>query len=211
MSGAVYSGVRIDEVNSLGVRMAGKKFSEKREYVRAELTTQVRIQPVSREEFDRIKTVQTDAAMDNACPDESTMLNAPFGHLLQRLNGIEEKVDRILAKLDPAYGSDDGVRYGTAQNISGVGIKLSLNEEMEVGQLVLISLSVPGFSIGFLQAYGEIIRVAPRGDAGRKSFDTSVKFLIINETEREKLISYAFFKQRQVIRSLAMARENNRE
>jgi hypothetical protein len=82
---------------------------------------------------------------------------------------------------------------------------------MEVGQLVLISLSVPGFSIGFLQAYGEVVRVSPSGDRGRQSFDTSIKFLIINETEREKLISYAFCKQRQEIRDLTMAKEKKRE
>ena len=101
--------------------------------------------------------------------------------------------------------------YGTAQNVSGVGVNLFLNEEMDVGQLVLISLSVPGFSIGFLQAYGEVVRVSLKGDRGQQSFDTSIKFLIINETEREKLISYAFHKQRQAIRSLAMAKEKNRE
>ena len=191
--------------------MAEQKFNEKREYVRAELTTQVKVQPISRQEFEQIKTTKTGVALDGTCPDESDMSSALFEHLVKRLNRIEEKVDRILDRLDPESRPDDGVKYGTAKDISGVGIKLSLDEEMEAGQLVLISLSVPGFSIGFLQAYGEITRVSPKETMGRQSFDTSIKFLIISETEREKLISYAFFKQRQAIRSLTMAKQNNRE
>jgi c-di-GMP-binding flagellar brake protein YcgR len=187
--------------------MAEQKISEKREYVRADLTTRVKIQQVSRQEFEQIKTMQTGIPLDGTCPDETNIPDGPMGHLFRRMAGIEEKVDQILAKLDPESRSDEGVKYGTSQNVSGVGIKLSLDEEMEAGQLVLISLSVPGFSIGFLQAYGEVIRVVPKEDMGRQSFDTSIKFLIINETEREKLISYAFFKQRQAIRGLTMAKK----
>ena len=191
--------------------MAEQKIDEKREYVRADLTTQVRIQPVSRQEFEQHKTTQMDSASDDACLGESFMPNAQLGQLTQRLIRIEEKVDQILWKLDPESRPDEAATYGTAQNVSGAGVNLFLSEAMEVGQLVLISISVPGFSIGFLKAYGEVVRVSPSKDMGRQSFDTSIKFLIINETEREKLISYAFCKQRQEIRGLAMRKDKNRE
>lgn len=191
--------------------MTDEKIDEKREYVRADLKTQVKIQPVSREEFDRLKTMQATGLPDDTCPEESDMPNTQFAHLIQRLNRIEDKVDRILCKLDPESRSDEGATYGLALNVSGAGINLLLDKEMEVGRLVLISLSVPGFSIGFLHAYGEVVRVSKIEDAERQSFDTSIKFLIISETEREKLISYAFCRQRQAIRNLAIAKEKNRE
>jgi hypothetical protein len=189
--------------------MAEQKSDEKREYVRADLTTQVKVQPVSREEFERHKTVQTDSALDDTYPDESNTPDTQFGLLIQRMNRIEEKIDKIFWKLNPESRPDEVATYGTAHNISGAGVSLFLNEEMDVGQLVLVSLSVPGFSIGFLQAYGEVVRVSKADNMGQQSFDTSIKFLIINETEREILISYSFRRQRQEIRNLAMAKEKN--
>ena len=75
--------------------MAEQNFDEKREYVRADLTTQVRIQPVSREEFERLKTMQTGGSLDDTCPDGSNVSKDQFGHLIQRLIRIEEKVDKI--------------------------------------------------------------------------------------------------------------------
>jgi len=130
--------------------MAGQKFDERREYVRVGLSTQVRIQPVTRQEFERHKTVQLGGASDDISLGGSDMPNTRLGYLAERLIRIEEKVDRILWKLDPESRPDEAATYGTAQNISGAGVSLSLNESMEVGQLVLISISVPGFSIGFL-------------------------------------------------------------
>jgi len=59
-------------------------------------------------------------------------------------------------------------------------------------------------------AYGEVVRVSPSKEKRKQLFDTSIRFLIIDESEREKLISYAFYKQRQEIRSLAMAKDKNR-
>jgi c-di-GMP-binding flagellar brake protein YcgR len=183
--------------------MAGQKFDERREYVRVSLTTKAKVQPVSREEFERHKTMQVSGQTGDVCPDGSDVSNGQLGYLIQRLIRIEEKVDRILSKLDPETKPDEVVTYGTSQNISGAGVSLSLNEALEAGQLVLISLSVPGFSIGFLEAYGEVVRVSEDKGTDRRLFNTSIKFLIIDENEREKLISYAFYRQRQEIRSQA--------
>ncbi len=187
--------------------MAEQNGEEKRSYVRADLATRVKVQPVSREAFEHHKAMRVGGLADEA-PGED---GGRMGYLFDRLNRIEEKLDRILDKLDPDSGAGEATSYGTAQNISGAGINLILEDAFEVGQLVLISLSVPGFSIGFLQAYGEVVRVAPDTGKGQPSFDTSIKFLIISEDEREKLIGYAFQRQRQMIRDSLRAKEKAKE
>lgn len=178
--------------------MAEQNSREKRTFVRADLATRVKVQPVSREEFEHHKSMRLGGISSG--PGADNVAEGQMGYLFDRLSRIEEKLDRVLEKLDPESRSEEMVAYGTAQNISGAGVKLILEEALEAGQLVLISLSVPGFSIGFLQAYGEVVRVAPSKGRDQGSFETSIKFLAISEEEREKLIAYAFQKQRQVIR-----------
>lgn len=187
--------------------MAEKKNEEKRTYVRVDLATRVKVQPVSREEFEHHKAMRQGGVSDGICVDEGLVPDGRMGHLFDRLNRIEEKLDRILAKLDPESTSEKVASYGTAQNISGAGVNLILEDAFDAGQLLLISLSVPGFSIGFLKAYGEVVRVVPHKGEGRQLFDTSIKFLIISEDEREKLIAYAFRRQRQAIRNSALEKE----
>mgnify|MGYP001820225537 CR=1 FL=1 len=191
--------------------MAGQGNQEKRTSVRAELSTRVKIQPVSREEFERSKSSQIGGVPAGVRLNEGSLPDGQMGLLTDHLSRIEEKLDQVLRKLDPdAYGGEASM-YGTVRNISAGGANLLLEDAFEPGQLVLISLSVPGFSIGFLQAYGEIIRVKPVVQNNRQRFETSIKFLVISEDEREKLISYAFCVQRQAIRETVLSKERDQE
>jgi hypothetical protein len=187
--------------------MAEQNNKEKRAYVRADLATQVKVQPLSREAFEHHKAMHVGGLSGDVMPEDGGRM----GYLFDRLNQIEDKLDRILEKLDPDSMPMEETSYGTARNISGAGVKLVLEDAYDVGQLVMISLSVPGFSIGFLQAYGEVVRVTPHKDASQPSFETSIKFLIISEDEREKLIAYAFQVQRQTIRDSLRAKEKMQE
>jgi F0F1-type ATP synthase assembly protein I len=191
--------------------MAEQSNEEKRTSVRAELATRVKIQPVSREEFEESKSVQISGVPAGIPLDEGGLSDGQLGYLLGYLNRIEEKLDQVMQKLDPDACGGETSTYGMARNISGAGVNLILDEAFEEGQLVLISLSVPGFSIGFLQAYGEVVRVEPVTKNNRQTFETSIKFLVISEDEREKLISYAFYMQRQAIRESVLAKERDQE
>ncbi len=191
--------------------MAGQSNEEKRTCVRAELATRVKIQPISREEFEKSKSVQNGGVSAGISPGKGGLSDGQIGPLLDHLGRIEEKLDQVMRKLDPDACSGETSTYGTARNISGAGVNLILEEAFEEGQLVLISLSVPGFSIGFLQAYGEVVRVASFTQNDRQTFETSIKFLAISEDEREKLISYAFCMQRQAIRETVLAKERDQE
>lgn len=187
--------------------MAEQSNEEKRTFVRADLATRVKVQPVSREEFEHHKAMHVGGFSSGIGSNDGGLPEGHMGYLFDRLNRIEEKLDRVLGKLDPNSFTNEETTYGTAQNISGAGVNLMLEDALEAGQLVLISLSVPGFSIGFLQAYGEVVRVVPHDGKRIQLFETSVKFLIISEEEREKLIAYAFQRQRQAIRDSALEKK----
>jgi len=191
--------------------MAEKKDEEKRTYVRADLATRVGVQPVSREEFEQHKVILPEGIPGIAPTDEGDLSDNRLGYLAERINRIEEKLDQLLKKLDPDASPGKMISYGTAQDVSGAGIKLILEDAFQEGQLVLISVSVPGFSIGFLRAYGEVVRVTAVKTKDRQLYETSIKFLIISEDEREKLIAYSFYRQRQVIRKSALARETDQD
>jgi hypothetical protein len=196
--------------------MAQTKIHEKREYHRVDLSSRVMVKPVSREEFERNKGAGPDTSavslpLTESGVPEGRLNDIPRGALAERLTQIEAKLDRILRKLDPEVDSCESTACGSARNISGAGINLTLEDPLEVGQLVLISLSVPGFSIGFLHAYGEVVHVVPCKAKGRSSFDTGIKFMYISDKERDVLVSYTFQKQREEIRGRITAKERDRE
>jgi c-di-GMP-binding flagellar brake protein YcgR len=194
-----------------GGAMAEQGNIEKRAYVRAELTTRVKIQPVSRKEFAHYEAMGPGGMPGDVSEAERRLSNSELGYLTDRLNQIEEKLDRVLKKLCPDSNLGETISYGTAKNVSGAGISLILEDAFEEGQIVLLSISVPGVSVGLLHAFGEVVRVVSKKDKNRRAYETSVKFLAIAEDEREALISYAFRRQRQAIRDLTLAKERDQD
>ncbi len=185
--------------------MAELHIKEKREFVRATLTTQIRVKTISRQEFEEAK--QMPAGVPE--PDSKALgpdADPAMADLKRWLVRIDEKLDLLLDKVGQSHSAAHDECLGRARNISGAGVGLVLKTRLPVGQLVLVSITVPGFSIGTLQAYGEVVRVTALGDSSDETFETSIKFLIISEKEREKLIGYAFCQRRREIRG---AREEN--
>jgi PilZ domain-containing protein len=181
---------------------------ERREYVRATLATQVKIKSIEESEFDRIKGANIEEALPLKLTTEDSENGASLsGPLLQWLIHIDEKLNRILQKLEPDTEDAEAVCVGNARNISGVGLNLALDSPMPIGQKILISFPLPGLSASPFQAYGEVVRVRQKDENGEKVFEIGVKFIIINEVEREKLIAYSFCEQRKVIRNAS--KENN--
>ena len=172
--------------------------TEKREYVRVGLAGRVMVKPVSREEYERNRGIPDGAAVGRI--QDSDDAGALLGGALEdRLMRIEEKLDRILQKLELEAAMEGPVIRGMTRNISGAGVNMALESSLEAGQLVLMSLTLPGFSIGMLHAYGKVVRVTQGKEKGAP-FSTSVKFLALDEKARDMLISYSFYRQRQEIR-----------
>lgn len=185
--------------------MTSEKSGERREYIRAFISTRVTIKPVDPETFcdgalkagplprdlDNLKAVATGA--DQAPP----WVNRLAAYLVR----IDEKLDRILDRLEENRPKASRRTTAAAREVSGSGMQLVLSERIDNGQHLIISLNLPGFPLNNIQAYGKVVRVSPRRGKDKGMFDVAVKFLYINETDREQLIAYSFCEQRKAIRA----------
>jgi hypothetical protein len=122
-------------------------------------------------------------------------------HLARQLAGIEDKLDRLLEKLECEGAPVVATAIADTKDISGSGIGLVLTGPIQKGQLIEISMALPGMPVGTFRAYGEVVRVSARSGKDSGLFDVAVKFLNISETERDQLIACSFAAQRRSIRN----------
>ena len=109
--------------------MAGQNSEEKRTFVRADLATRVKVQPVSREEFEHHKAMRLGGISGGVSADDGSLPEGKMGYIFDRLSRIEEKLDRVLQKLDPdsyslatvARFESGDVRYSWLNTVVAVG------------------------------------------------------------------------------------------
>jgi len=120
-------------------------------------------------------------------------LNPKFMGLLADMN---RKLDRILAILDKEL---DGQReVAMAVNISGSGLRFTVQEKMEARKLLAIRIVLPlspPLTVAFV---GEVTRVRVKA---KGEFEIAVKFVAIDEMDREQVVHYTFRRLRESLRN----------
>lgn len=132
--------------------------------------------------------------------EEDAPAPAWAARLARHLLRIDEKLDRIIERIGCQCPDISGPRVVDTVNISGSGIGLVLTEAIDIGQVLEISVNLPGFPLGVFEAYGEVVRVTAKKGKDKGLFDVALKFLYINDEDREQLIACSFAAQRKVIR-----------
>jgi hypothetical protein len=184
--------------------MANKISREKREYVRALISTNAKIARIDPKQMKRlpelgVENLGVDRRPETEAEQAISRWANQFAQCLQR---IDEKLERILEKLECERANVSPATNATIKDISGSGMGLVLSEPLETGQLLQISMSLPGFPLNSFQAYGKIVRICARSGKDKGLFDAAVKFLQISDTDREHLIAYSFSAQRKAIRTV---------
>jgi hypothetical protein len=188
--------------------MANKK-REKREFVRVLISTNAKIARIDSKQLDKLRGAGHTMVKGNPEyapllePGSDAGLSQWANQFAEYLFRIDEKLDRILEKLACEYPGVSPVDDATIRDISGSGLCLVLSELIETGQLLQISMSLPGFPLNSFQAYGEVVRISPRKGKDDGLFDVAVKFLNMSESDREQLIAYSFSAQRKAIRTVS--------
>lgn len=188
--------------------MANQISCEKREYVRALFSTRakiVRIDPGQLKTFPEPGEAMSAGNSGHGRGPETgseQAISRLVHQFTQYLDRIDEKLDRILEKLECDRSDILPAVDATIKDISGSGIGLVLSESIETGQLLQISMNLPGFPLNSFQAYGKVVRISPRGGQGEGLFDAAVQFLHISEVDREQLIAFSFSAQRKAIRTI---------
>lgn len=128
-------------------------------------------------------------------------MNPILSYLVESIFFLNDKLDRIIDLLEDNKGKTQ-ITVKETVNISGAGMKLILYDSVEKGQIINISINLPGFPLSGFNTYGEVVhrRVIQKKDT--PLYEIGVKFINILEKERDLLISYAFSQERQQIRQL---------
>ncbi len=128
-------------------------------------------------------------------------VNPMLSYLVDSIFLLNDKLDKIIELLEDNKGETQ-IAVKETVNISGTGMKMILYDSVEKGQILNISLNLPGFPLSGFNTYGEVVhkRVVEKMDT--PLYEVGVKFINILEKERDLLIAYAFSQERQKIRQL---------
>lgn len=114
---------------------------------------------------------------------------------------LDEKLNRILEKLEGAEKTGREIQVIDTVDISGSGICLVLPENPETGTVLKLSILLPGFPYGRLETLGRVVRSEVRREGDKTTYLAGIEFTGLSEEERERLIQFTFGQQRKQIRA----------
>lgn len=114
---------------------------------------------------------------------------------------IEEKLDRILEKLEEQESGVREIDVFDTVDISGSGISLTLTENLDKGSMLRLSIALPGFLHGRLETLGRVVRSEEIKECERTYYQTGVEFVDLSDDEKERLVQFTFSQQRRQIRA----------
>jgi c-di-GMP-binding flagellar brake protein YcgR len=116
--------------------------------------------------------------------------------LLSLLTEMNRKLDRILAVLQRGL---EGQSSGhLAVNISGSGVRFTVGERIRAGILLAVRIALPLAPPIPVVFIGEVTRVR---DKGKGDFEIAVRFVAIDEEDREQIVHYTFKRMRESVRN----------
>jgi hypothetical protein len=180
---------------------------ERRSDVRGDFPFQIKYKIMKVEEFEDLKRFDKEIfsstnkaqSVDVIASEISTesMANAALmNYILQ----VDEKLDQILALLSKDGSIAVPFRPGLGQNISGSGMQIVIEQPVEFGQIINAKFFLSKLPLVFMDIFGKVIRVEQEDEDGRVLYKAGIKFLVLNISDRERIIASVFQKQREDLR-----------
>lgn len=196
----------------------GKEFLEKRESVRIQDDFRVRYKVITGEDYKKKvlfykKRSTSDRPGkwdgDKICSlDWSSLENEKdcspsfikiLSYIDNKLNLIISRQDEIFKNISALKDKKEEFEEGKCIDISGEGMKINLPLGLKEGTMLDLYIS-PSISPPItIVTIGEIIKVWPKNKKTPEGFKVSVRFMAINEYDRESLIKYIYKRQRESI------------
>jgi c-di-GMP-binding flagellar brake protein YcgR len=126
----------------------------------------------------------------------------PEAYLIDFLFRIDDKLDRILELLLRDEPDNGKIRKGRALDISGAGMSIVYGEPLQTGDILNTNFLVSKFPPVWLDLYGEVVRAVPIREGAETTYEIGLKFIDLNEEDREQIIFYTFQHQRGAIRNM---------
>lgn len=177
---------------------------EKRNNVRANISAAVTVKLRSAEKADAASKALPDnpnSFTDAGHPPVLEKTPEPvLSDLVDAVFQLNQKLDRIIAMLEGHTHTEKPIRVKEAMDISGTGMKLLLFDPVTTGQILDISLQLPGFPATGFNTSGEVIHTKCIQTEDGPLYEVGVSFIDVSEEEKDLLIGFAFSQQRREIR-----------
>jgi len=180
---------------------------ERRSDVRGDLSFNVKYKIMTLEEykdfnrFDKAIFLPANNApgVDNA-DTEISMESKADASLINYLLQMDQKLDQILELLAQDRSVALPFRRCIGRNISGSGMQIVVDQPVETGQIIHAKFFLSKFPLIFMDIFGEAIRVTQAYEYGRSQYLVGIKFLDLNKSDRERIITSVFQRQREALR-----------
>lgn len=116
--------------------------------------------------------------------------------IFEAMNIINSKLDMIINILNSR--DKDLPCIKTMQvNISGSGLSFDSQDDYEMGDVLELKIVFPETPDMMICVYGQVVKIGNGESEGRR---ISVRFSVIDEEIRDRIVKYVFDKQREMIR-----------
>jgi hypothetical protein len=190
---------------------------QKRNYVRVDDYLPFEYTLLEKDEFEKIekdyiaKTKAINKMMDTSTTpvlrdiidkiEEKEVVSDIDSVLMSMLINLDKKLDLIIDLLDQKGERKKRLKEKTKKiSLSGGGIKILTDNEFKRGDILELRIDLPLIPPVAIPALGEVARSEKTGDK-EGGFKTAIKFKVIQEEDRDKIIHYVFQKQRELLRA----------
>jgi hypothetical protein len=114
---------------------------------------------------------------------------------------MNKKLDTIIELLSKSLYGEIYTSVQTEINLSGAGVQFESHIVLKEGDYTELKIIVPIFPYPKITALCQVVRTeSVQGSSTTGNFRIAMKFLVINEKDRDLLINYIFEKEREYLR-----------
>ena len=135
-------------------------------------------------------------------PSKLSSINAEYYEdaLIRTMQEINRKLDYLINTL---ILKEEGLLYEDVKpvNISASGMRIEMEEEVEVGDVIELKMVLPSTPPIALLTYGEVVRVQKKEKEGKTVYETALRFTEMSEDIRDEIIQYTLKREREIIKN----------
>jgi len=131
-------------------------------------------------------------------------IDEEFSRLTYQLAELNSKMDYLIALAEGRPPEQLAPRYRDVLDFSGAGLGFVENKALAEGSVLRMAIELSRFPRQVAHCLGEVVRCEPRaalGGANAREFTIGVRFTVINEDDRERIIRHVFKMQRRYLRN----------
>ena len=177
---------------------------ERRSCVRGNFSFAVRYTIVNPKEYEELKRYDSSIVsstkaiiIDTSKQDIGLTENYLIVNFLLQM---DEKLNQIVAMLSKDRECEGLLNKAVGENISGAGMNMLVDKFIEAGTIIRAEFIPSRFPLVFINAFGEVIQATEVDENGKSMYRLGIKFLNLSSSDRERIISCVFQKQREAIR-----------